>query len=66
MTRWEYLIVDSKDVAGGGLFKGKERPDVEAYLNNFGNEGWELVNLVFRELDHRFEFTGIAKRERVT
>ena len=65
MTRWEYLIVDSKDVAGGGLFKEKKRSDVEAYLNNLGNEGWELVNLDFRELDSRFEFTGLAKRERV-
>lgn len=25
---------------------------------------WELVNPDFRELDNRFEFTGIAKRER--
>ncbi|MCY4507973.1 MAG: hypothetical protein OXG35_13600 [Acidobacteria bacterium] len=48
----------------GGLFKGKERSDVEAYLNDLGNEGWELVNLDFRELDNRFECTGVAKRER--
>ena len=47
-----------------GLFKGKKRSDVEAYLNDLGNEGWELVNLDFRELDNRFEFTGIAERER--
>ena len=64
MTRWEYLIVDSKDVARRGIFKGRDRSDVEAYLNNLGNEGWELVGLDFRELDSRFEFTGIAKRER--
>ncbi len=64
MTKtWTYKIVDSKDVRGGGVFKGKERTDVEAYLNELGNDGWEIINLDFRELDSRFEFTGVARRE---
>ena len=45
MKKWEYRIVDSKDVRGGGVFKGKERTDVEAYLNEFGRDGWEIINL---------------------
>ena len=63
MKRWEYKIVDSKDVAGGGIFKGKDRSEVDRYLNELGQEGWEVVNLDFRELENRFELAGVAKRE---
>ena len=63
MKKWQYKIVDSKDVPGGGVFKGKERADVEDYLNNLGKDGWEIINLDFRELGNRFEFSGVAKRE---
>jgi len=62
MTRWEYIIVDSKDVPGGGIFKGKDRSEVNRYLNELGDQGWEIVNLDFRELENRFEFSGVAKR----
>ena len=64
MRKWEYMIADSKDVAGGGIFKGKDRSEVDNYLNQLGQEGWEIVNLDFRELGNRFEFTGVAKREK--
>ena len=63
MSRWQYMIVDSKDVAGGGVFRGKTRSDVEAYLNRIGKDEWEIVNLDFRELEGRFEFSGVAKRK---
>ncbi len=64
MKEWEYKIVDSKDVGGGGVFKGKERTDVEAYLNELGKDGWDITNLDFREIElFRFEFSGIARRE---
>ncbi|MBN1854936.1 MAG: DUF4177 domain-containing protein [Pirellulales bacterium] len=45
MKKWEYKIVDSKDVAGGGIFKGKDRSEVDKYLNDLGEKGWEIVNL---------------------
>jgi len=64
MKKWEYMIVDSKDVPGGGIFKGKDRSEVDGYLNNLGEQGWEIINLDFRELENRFEFTGAAKREK--
>ena len=64
MKKWEYMIVDSKDVPGGGVFKGKDRSEVDTYLNQLGQEGWEIVNLDFLELGNRFEFTGVAKREK--
>ena len=63
MKQGEYKILDSKDVPGGGVFKGKDRDDVETYLNQLGKDGWKIINLDFRELENRFDFTGVAKRE---
>lgn len=62
MKKFEYKILDSKDVATAGLFKGRKREDVESYLSSLGSEGWEIINLDFRELEGRLEFAGIAKR----
>ncbi len=64
MKKWEYMIVDSKDVASGGIFRGRDRSAIDTYLNKLGQEGWEIVNLDFRELENRFEFSGVAKREK--
>ena len=63
MKKWEYKIVDSSDVPRAGIFKGRDRSDVEKYLNSLGQQGWELVNADFRELENRYEFMGVAKRE---
>ncbi len=63
MKKFEYKIVDSKDVETAGLFKGRKREDVENYLNALGNEGWELVNVDFRELEGGLEFAGVMKKE---
>ncbi len=64
MKTWEYMVLDSKDVRRAGVFKGRDRKEINDYLNTLGNEGWEIVNLDFRELDGRFEFSGVAKREK--
>lgn len=64
MKKWEYKVLDSKDIPRAGLLKGRDRPGVENYLNGLGSEGWELVNIDFRELEGRFEFTAVAKREK--
>ncbi|PKG98352.1 DUF4177 domain-containing protein [Paraglaciecola sp. MB-3u-78] len=63
MKRYEYKIVDTKDVESAGLFKGRKREDIEAYLNSLGFEGWDLVNVDFRELEGGSEFAGVMKRE---
>lgn len=63
MKKFEYKILDSKDVSSAGLFKGRKREDLEIYLSSLGSEGWEVLNLDFRELESGFEFAGIAKRE---
>ncbi len=63
MKKWEYKVVDSKDVPSEGIFKGRNRASVEDYLNQLGRDGWEVINLDFRELEGRLEFSGVAKRE---
>ena len=63
MRTWEYKILDSNDVPGGGFLRGKSRESVETYLNRLGAEGWEVVNIGSRELEGRTSFVGIAKRE---
>jgi len=61
MSKWAYKIVTSEDIQAG-TFK-KDRSKIENYLNELGAEGWEIVNLDFRELDARLTFTGVAKRK---
>jgi len=63
MKKYEYKIVDTRDVESAGLFKGKNREDIEAYLNSLGAKGWELVNVDFRELEGGLEFAGVMKKE---
>lgn len=63
MKKYQYKVVDTRDVGSAGLFKGRQRSDVEEYLNLLGNEGWELVNVDFRELEGGLEFAGIMKKE---
>jgi hypothetical protein len=63
MKKFEYKFINSKDVSTPGLFKGRKREDLESYLTALGSEGWEIINLDFRELEGGFEFVGIAKRE---
>ena len=63
MKKFEYKVVDTRDVESAGLFKGRERADIEEYLNTLGADGWELVNADFRELEGGFEFAGIMKKD---
>lgn len=63
MKKFEYKMVDTRDVESAGIFKGRERKDIESYLNTFGKQGWELVNVDFRELEGGTEFAGLMKRE---
>lgn len=56
-------MIDTRDVESAGLFKGRKREDIETYLNSLGEQGWELVNVDFRELEGGMEFAGIMKQE---
>lgn len=63
---WEYLIVDSSKAEKSGFLKGRTIENVEAYLNQLGAEGWEIIDLDF-QMDPTMpggptHFHGIAKR----
>jgi hypothetical protein len=62
--RWEYKLINAQDAEGGGLLKGKSRADVEAYLNELGKEGWEVIDLDFPSPGSSDVtlFAGIARR----
>ncbi len=63
MAKWKYKIIDSRDVEREGLFKGRAREKLEAYLNELGASGWEIVNVDFNDLtEGHGTFVGIAKK----
>ena len=64
MKKWEYRIIDTKEVPGRGFFKAKDRQTVEAYLNELGEQGWEIVNFDPWDETSTMAFRGVAKRER--
>ena len=64
MKKWEYRIIDSKDISREGIFKGRSREKIEEYLNRLGEEGWEIINIDGYELESRTSFIGVAKREK--
>jgi hypothetical protein len=63
MTKWEYRVLDSKDIERNAL-KSRTSEAMESYLNELGEAGWEIVNIDFRELERRLSFVGVAKRVR--
>ena len=64
MKKWEYRIINTKEVPGGGILKVKSRQAIEAYLNALGEQGWEIVNFDALEWNGCMAFRGVAKRER--
>lgn len=67
METWEYRLIDSKNLesAEGGFFSQKRvtLEAAQAYLNQLGREGWEIIDLDFDFLVHDTgAFVGVAKR----
>jgi hypothetical protein len=65
--RWEYKLISTNDLPGGGFLgmKGREREAVEAHLNQLGAEGWEIVGVDFTDtLQSPSFFQALARRER--
>lgn len=60
MDKWEYMIVDSKDIDERREYK--DSSEVEQYLNALGAQGWEIINLDLDCYSTFFKFTGVAKR----
>jgi hypothetical protein len=61
--KWEYCVVDSHEVPGVNFTDKRNKPDITAYLNRLGQEGWEIINLDMTESQAHFNFFGVAKRE---
>jgi len=62
MKKFTYKIIDSRQIKKEGMFKSRKPEDIEAYLNALGSEGWEMVNIDFRELEGALEFAGVMKK----
>ncbi len=63
--RWEYKLISTNDVQGGGFFGIKERDALEAYLNELGADGWEIVGIDFTDaVQSPSFFQALARRER--
>lgn len=63
MPKWEYRILDSHEVPGVNFTDERKKHDIEVYLNQLGQEGWEIVNLDMTENQKFYNFFGVAKRE---
>lgn len=61
-SEWEYRLISTQDVPGAGRFKGPTREQAEGFLNALGEEGWEVVNVVFYA--RVTSFFALAKRRR--
>ena len=65
LRRWEYKLISTNDVPGGGFLGIKERDALEAYLNQLGTEGWEIVSIDFTDtMQSPSFFQALARRER--
>ena len=65
--RWEYKLISTNDLPGGGFAGLKPRPReaVEAHLNQLGEEGWEIVGIDFTDsMGSPSFFQALARRER--
>lgn len=63
--RWEYKLISTTDVPGGGFLGLKERDAVETYLNQLGTDGWEIVGIDFTDTaQNPSSFQALARRER--
>ncbi len=54
-NQWEYRVLTV-----GTFFKGVKDADFEEYLNQFGEEGWELVG--FRTIENSNQAQAVFKR----
>jgi hypothetical protein len=63
MTRWEYKIIKSEEVEGGGVLTGKSAEAIEKHLNELGSQGWEIIGIDIEDFDEE-RFVGLAKRPR--
>jgi hypothetical protein len=60
LTKWEYKVIPIKTRIHSGHLAGGKKPeidDVQADLNSWGKEGWELVSVQDVSLQDGRRFT---------
>ena len=62
MRKYQYKVIDTREKESG-WYEQETFHQVEKYLNHLGDQGWELINLDFQELEGRHALIGVAKRE---
>jgi hypothetical protein len=60
--KWEYKLFESRDADVSGLDKRAKRTKLQTYLSQLGEDGWEIVNIDFHDLNIGMSFVGVAKR----
>ncbi len=58
-TRWEYRVLTL-----GSFFKGVKDAELQALLNEWGEEGWEVI--AFRTIENTNQAQLLAKRPLTT
>lgn len=61
--KWEYRVVSSHEIQDKNWDGEHMIHEVSAYLNQLGQEGWEIINLDLTETERFYNFFGVAKRE---
>jgi hypothetical protein len=65
--KWEYKLLSTNDLPSGGMLglKERKRESIEAYLNQLGDDGWEIVGIDFTDgMGSASYFQALARRER--
>ncbi len=71
MSKWEYKLFDTKKLptVKRGVLKAFVAPpmeEVQAYMNELGEDGWEIINIDFDGAIHSANsFVGVAKRKKL-
>ena len=61
MAIWEYKIVDLSELTRG--MDRKIEKEIQ-FLNTYGNDGWELINVIESMIEGHFVRKAYLKREK--
>jgi len=63
MNKWEYKLIDTQeDLKKADVIGLATREQIEAYLSQLGEEGWEIVSATFPHETRRQEICALARR----
>jgi hypothetical protein len=59
MRRWQYKVVQQKILLGQGGSEAAEDRNLEAMLDRYGREGWELVSVAMQSYRRDYDSTSL-------